>query len=63
MASTLEDLVRREKVKAIIIAAPPRTLAELRNALHADVKKRVLAEIDKDLTKLPVGEIEKHLIG
>jgi len=63
VASTLEDLVRREKVKAIIIAAPPRTLAELRNALHADVKKRVLAEIDKDLTKLPVGEIEKHLIG
>ena len=63
VASALEDLVRREKVKAIIIAAPPRTLAELRNALHADVKKRVLAEIDKDLTKLPVGEIEKHLIG
>jgi protein required for attachment to host cells len=63
VASALEDLVRREKVKAIIIAAPPRTLGELRHVLHADVKKRVLAEIDKDLTKFPVGEIEKHLIG
>jgi protein required for attachment to host cells len=63
VASALEDLVRTEKVKAIIIAAPARTLAELRNALHADVKRRILAEIVKDLTKLPIGEIEKHLIG
>jgi protein required for attachment to host cells len=63
VASALEDMVRREKVKAIIIVAPPRTLAELRNALHADVKSRVVAEIDKDLTKFPIGEIEKHLVG
>ena len=63
VASALEHMVRREKVKAIIIVAPPRTLAELRNALHADVKSRVVAEIDKDLTKLPIGEIEKHLVG
>jgi protein required for attachment to host cells len=27
------------------------------------VKSRIVAEIDKDLTKLPVGEIEKHLAG
>ena len=63
VAAALEQLVRTEKVKAIIIIAPPRTLAELRNALHADVKNRILAEIDKDLTKLPIGEIEKHLVG
>ena len=63
VASVLEHMVRREKVKAIIIVAPPRTLAELRKALHADVKSRIVAEIDKDLTKLPIGEIEKHLVG
>jgi protein required for attachment to host cells len=63
VASALEHMVRREKVKAIIIVAPPRTLAQLRNALHADVKSRIVAEIDKDLTKLPIGEIEKHLVG
>ena len=63
VASALEHMVRREKVEAIIIVAPPRTLAELRNALHADVKSRVVAEIDKDLTKFPIGEIEKHLVG
>ncbi len=63
VASALEQLVRREKVKAIVVVAPPRTLAELRNAFHADVKNRIVAEIDKDLTKHPVGEIEKHLVG
>ena len=63
VASALEQLVRAEKVKALIIVAPPRTLAELRQAFHADVKDRIIAEIDKDLTKHPVGDIEKHLFG
>jgi protein required for attachment to host cells len=27
------------------------------------VKACVVAEINKDLTKLPVGEIERHLVG
>jgi protein required for attachment to host cells len=63
VASALEQLVRAEKIKAIVVIAPPRTLAELRNAFHPDVKGRVVAEIDKDLTKLPVGEIERHLVG
>ena len=63
VASALEQLVRAKRIKAIVVVAPPRTLAELRNAFHADVKNRIVAEIDKDLTKLPVGEIEKHLAG
>jgi protein required for attachment to host cells len=63
VASALEHLVRGEKAKSIIVVAPPRTLAELRNTLHADVKSRIVAEIDKDLTKFPIGEIEKHLVG
>jgi protein required for attachment to host cells len=56
-------MVREERANAIIVVAPPRTLAELRNTLHADVKRRIVAEIDKDLTKLPIWEIEKHLVG
>jgi protein required for attachment to host cells len=63
VASALEHMVRGEKVKAIIVVAPSRTLAELRSALHVDVKRRIIAEVDKDLTKLPIGEIEKHLVG
>jgi protein required for attachment to host cells len=60
-AAALEQLVRTRGATALVIVAPPRALADLRNALHADVKARVVAEIDKDLTKHPIAEIERHL--
>jgi len=63
VASAMERLVRRDDVKAVIIVAPPRTLADLRHALHPDVKSRITAEIDKDLTKHPIADIEKHPMG
>jgi protein required for attachment to host cells len=62
VVAALEALVRDRKVPALVVVAPPRTLADLRRDLHPDVKKRVVAEIDKDLTKHPVGEIETHLL-
>jgi protein required for attachment to host cells len=61
VAATLEKVVRERKIEALVIVAPPRTLADLRAAFHADVKKRIIAEVDKDLTKHPLYEIEKHL--
>ena len=63
VAAALEDLVRKRSVPALVIVAPPHTLADLRRDFHADVKKLIVAEIDKDLTKHPVGEIETHLLG
>lgn len=62
VAQALEKHVRAGKVKALIVAAPPRTLAELRQALPRDVQDRILAEIDKDLTGHPVSEIERLLL-
>lgn len=63
VASAMEQMVRASKAKTLIVVAPPRTLAELRNAFHPDVKACIVAEIHKDLTKHPVGEIEKHLMS
>src|SRR5215472_4427327 len=63
VAEAVQKLVRERKVKAAVIAAPPRTLAELPQAFHEDVKARIIAEIDKDFTRHPVYEIERHLIG
>ncbi|MBR1277113.1 host attachment protein [Bradyrhizobium sp. AUGA SZCCT0283] len=63
VAAAMEHMVRTTKAKALIVVAPPRTLADLRNAFHSDVKACLVAEINKDLTKLPVGEIENHLVG
>ena len=47
----------------LIIVAPPKTLGDIRGELHAEVKSRVMAEIDKDLTHHPVDRIEAILTG
>ena len=57
----MEEIVRTRKVPALVVVAPPRTLADLRSVFHADVRARIIAEINKDLTKHPIGDIEKHL--
>ena len=61
IAQVLQVLVRERNIEQLVIAAPPRTLAELRRSLHDEVKKRVIAEIDKDLTNQPVDEIQRVL--
>jgi protein required for attachment to host cells len=63
VAAALDDFVRSHDVKALVVAAPPATLAELRQAFKPDIKERILAEVDKDLTKHPVWQIEEHLFG
>lgn len=61
VAGAVNTLCSNGTVKAIIVAAPPRTLAELRNRFSDAVKQRIVAEVNKDLTKHPVYEIEQHL--
>ena len=61
MAIPVEGLVRERKAKVLVVVAPPRTLADLRFAFHSDVKKRIFAEIKRDLTNHPVLEIEAPL--
>ncbi len=62
VAAAIEQMVRASKTTTLILVAPPRTLAELRNAFHPDAKACVVAEINKDLTMFPVGEIERRLM-
>jgi protein required for attachment to host cells len=61
VAAILERIVRERGVETLVVVAPPRALADLRKAFHPDVKKKIIAELDKDLTKHPVDQIEKHL--
>ena len=61
VAAALDRLVREGAVRALVIVAPPRTLVDLRKALDPTVRERVLLEINKDLTKLPVWQIEQHI--
>ena len=63
VAATLEQIVRDRKIDALIVVAPPRALADLRKAFHDDVKKKIVAEVDKDLTGHALQDIERHLGG
>lgn len=45
----------------IVLVAPPRILAALRQYLDGESRSRILAEVDKDLTKHPIHEIERLL--
>lgn len=49
--------------EALIIVAPPKTLGELRKHYHKEVEERLAGEIDKDLTRHTIPEIERALIA
>jgi protein required for attachment to host cells len=63
IANMLNAVCVSGDAKAIVVAAPPRTQAELRNRFSDAVKRRILAEVNKDLTKHPIYEIEQHLMA
>ena len=48
---------------ALAIIAPPKTLGELRKALHKEAEKRVVCEIAKEMTGRPIPEIEALLVS
>jgi len=47
----------------LIIAAPSRTLGELRKHYHNQVESRLVSEITKDLTNHPLPQIEEILLA
>jgi protein required for attachment to host cells len=62
IAGMLDAEVKAGHVKGIVIVAPPRALGVLRPAYTHDLRRVLRSEIDKDFVKMPVHEIEKHLI-
>jgi protein required for attachment to host cells len=61
LAQRLDAEISAGKTKSIIVVASPRALGMLRGAYSHALKGAVRAEIHKDLVKMPVSEIEKHL--
>ena len=57
----LDAAVGSHKVKSLIVVAPPRALGFIRTHYSPALKAAIRAELDKDLVKMPVNEIEKHL--
>jgi protein required for attachment to host cells len=61
MAEDLYKTAHANEFEKLVVVAPPRVLAVLRESFHPEVRNRILAEIDKTLTQHPVPEIERIL--
>jgi protein required for attachment to host cells len=61
LVGQLDHAVNAGEVKSLIIVAPPRALGVLRQAYSQNLRNVLRAEIDKDLVRMPVDEIEKRL--
>jgi protein required for attachment to host cells len=57
----LDAALNQGQTKSLIVVAPPRALGVLRPGYSHALRAAVRHEIDKDLVKLPVPEIERHL--
>jgi protein required for attachment to host cells len=59
--ASMEKTLVEQEFKAIVLVAPPRALAELRDTLSDKLRASVVGELDKDLTHLPIADITRHL--
>jgi protein required for attachment to host cells len=57
----LEAAINAGQLKSLIVVAPPRALGVLRQAYSHGLRAALRGEIDKDLVKVPVPEIERRL--
>lgn len=63
LAGRLDTAVYEGSAKALILVAPPRALGVLRKAYSEKLRGALRAEVDKDYVKMPVHEIERHLLA
>lgn len=61
VAAMLDEQAREKAFDRLVVVAPPTMLGELRTRMSNAVRSMVTAEIDKDLTKIPDGDVARHL--
>ena len=65
-AAEAAELLRKRALsndfEALIVAAPPRTLGEMRKHYHKEVQLRLIGEVSKELTGMPLPQIEQALV-
>lgn len=57
----VENAKGLDEFKSLVLVAPPKALAELRNIISDGVRASIVGEVDKDLVHLPVAKIAQHL--
>jgi protein required for attachment to host cells len=61
LASQLNAAGKENRFDRLILFAPPRCMAELRETLEEGVRRKINAAAPKDLTKVPLSELPSHL--
>jgi len=61
IAARLNEALSQKSFDKLVLVAPPKMLGELREFLAPAVKKRVAAEMPKDLTHYEGEELLQHL--
>jgi len=63
VAAALDKQQQAGAFDRLVIAAAPIALGDIRKAMSANVKKLVVAEINKDLTNIPTAKLDSHFDG
>ncbi len=63
LSGRLDAAIGAGETNSIILVAPPRALGMIRPSYSPALRGAIHKEVDKDLVKMPVHEIEKHLVG
>ncbi len=61
LAARLEEAAHAGRFARLVLVAAPKTLGDLRELLPDPVRTKVVAEIDKDLTRVPLRDLPGHL--
>ena len=60
VAEALERKRQQSAFSRLIIAAAPTALGDIRSVLSEGLKQAVIAEMPKDLTRVPTPQLEQH---
>lgn len=60
VAEIVNEAAARKAFDRLVIAAPPKALGHLREALAAPARKCLIGELHKDLVKTPADQLASH---
>jgi protein required for attachment to host cells len=61
LVERLQSAANEQRFGQLLLVAPPSMLGAIRKHLGENLRERVIAEIDKDLTRIPAHELPEHL--
>src|SRR5688572_16638009 len=61
IAEWLNERALNGELESLVVAADPKTLGQIRQHCHKELRSRMVGEIAKDLTNQPVQAIEQAL--